>query len=471
MKKKLFTAALTLLCISMNAAFAQKETNFWYFGFNAGLDFNSGAPVALTNGALSTDEGCSSISDPNGNLLFYTDGLYVYDRNHTMMPNGDSLGGGWSATQSTIIIPFPANNSMYYIFTVQETAPGELSYSIVDMALNSGNGDVTVKNIVLNTAVTEKLCGVRHSNNTDAWVMVHGYPNDTLFAYPITASGVAATPVINKIGPVAIGNDYRGYMKFSADGTKFANAVFSSNYVDLFDFDASTGILSNEKYLTLPAAVSGQGAQGLEFSLSGHYLYTAQQEPSHIFQWDISSNNAVTINSTLLQIGSSTNQYFGALQMAPDGKIYAAEYNTQFLGVINYPDSSGISCNYVDNAVSLAGKTCRLGLPNFFPSYFNTTGINSNIPQLNQLTIYPNPVSDKLNISFSENASETITVKIFSITGEVVFTEEIKTASDYFTKTMDVTNISNGIYFLNVQSITHDERSRTIIHKKIMVNH
>src|SRR5437879_4409017 len=78
----------------------EKEHNIWYFGFNAGMDFNSGSPVLLTNSAMNQWEGCSSICDTSGNLLFYTSGLSVWNRNHVMMANGNGLLGNPSSAQS-----------------------------------------------------------------------------------------------------------------------------------------------------------------------------------------------------------------------------------------------------------------------------------------------------------------------------------------------------------------------------------
>jgi len=84
---------------------AQGEANIWYFGENAGIDFNSGTPVAISDGQINTREGCSSFSDANGNLLFYSDGTTVWNKNHTPMPNGMGLKGHSSSTQSAMIIP------------------------------------------------------------------------------------------------------------------------------------------------------------------------------------------------------------------------------------------------------------------------------------------------------------------------------------------------------------------------------
>ena len=100
--------------------YSKGEANIWYFGQNAGLDFNSGVPVALTNGQLVTDEGCATISNSSGQLLFYTDGVTVYNKNHTVMVNGTGLLGHSSSMQSATIVPKPGSSNLFYIFTHQK---------------------------------------------------------------------------------------------------------------------------------------------------------------------------------------------------------------------------------------------------------------------------------------------------------------------------------------------------------------
>ena len=73
MKNKIFI----LLFFINTICYSQKEANIWYFGDKAGLDFNSGSPVVLTDSEMTTNEGCATISDNNGNLLFYTNGITV----------------------------------------------------------------------------------------------------------------------------------------------------------------------------------------------------------------------------------------------------------------------------------------------------------------------------------------------------------------------------------------------------------
>ena len=153
---------------------AQKHGNVWYFGKNAGLDFSNGSPQVLFDGAIDNFEGVASISDYSGNLLFYTDGMTIYDRTHQPMVNGTGLNGHPSSTQSGVIVPLPNNDTRYIVFTVDYAySDGDLYYSVVDMNQAGGNGAVVTKNVFLQSNSTEKISAVRHSNQIDVWVVIH----------------------------------------------------------------------------------------------------------------------------------------------------------------------------------------------------------------------------------------------------------------------------------------------------------
>src|SRR6266550_241170 len=99
MKKILLVVSLLLTQLH---AFPQHQADNWFFGIKAGLNFSGGSPIALTTGALSTTEGCSAISDAQGNLLFYTNGVSVWNKNNDVMPNGTGLDGDISTSQSAL---------------------------------------------------------------------------------------------------------------------------------------------------------------------------------------------------------------------------------------------------------------------------------------------------------------------------------------------------------------------------------
>ncbi|AXO79690.1 PKD domain-containing protein [Olleya aquimaris] len=403
---------LVILLIYNCSLFAQSESANWYFGNFAGVSFNSGQPVALTDGALITKEGCATISNANGELLFYTDGKTVWNRNHDIMPNGTDLKGDSSSTESAIIIPKPGSNDSYYIFTTDKPnyflSPNDpiegLNYSEVNMQLDNGLGDLIVenKNIHLvtynsNDAVqneyknSEKLTAVTHSNGIDIWVITQFI--NKFHAFKVTSSGVIETPetstVPQNIFP-RFNNDGAnitaiGYLKVSPDGKQIAIAhssttsgsvdegTKSSGKVLLYDFDNTTGLVNNEKTI-----LEDTYPYGVEFSPDSKLLYVTTSNfdsedtfiNSSLFQFNTEANN---IMGSKTNINTSSN-VAGALQLAIDGKIYRAGYvllgSKAYLSVINNPNQLSSSCNYTHNTFYLEGRDTEIGLPPFIQSIF-----------------------------------------------------------------------------------------------------
>ena len=360
--------SLFLLPVSL---FSQRRANIWYFGIYAGLDFNSGHPVPLTDGQLNRWEGVAAICDTLGNILMYTDGSTIWNAEHDTMPNGSGLWGHPSSTESAIIIPYPGHDSLYYVFTVDaEGGDKGLSYSIVNMNRDGGLGDVVVKNVQLIDSTSEKVTAVSHKNGRDYWVVSHGWDTDSFFVYLIDTSGVRLPPQIIEIGTphkdIGLhGNNAVGYMRLSPDGSKLALALQVSRIFEIYDFDNETGMISNP--VTIPD--SGGSPYGVEFSPDVSKLYMTSR--FYLYQADLSNPNPDSIIASVQMIDSSdTQNFFGALQLATDGKIYMAHEFSNYLGVINSPQKKGDSCNFVLDGIYLAGRESRMGLPDYIQSYF-----------------------------------------------------------------------------------------------------
>ncbi|RWX01059.1 T9SS type B sorting domain-containing protein [Flavobacterium cerinum] len=415
-----------LLLLSTLTLFAQKEANNWVFGVSAGIHFEDDGSVNILPGnAIATNEGCSSISDVNGNLLFYTDGRNVWDRNNTIMPNGNypagtGLLGDPSSTQSAIIVPNKNNPNLYYIFTVDEphqqnaevypnqftgtyteggSVPLEddgfnngLNYSIVDLSLAGSNGsigDITTRNVHLVTynptdteeikyKCSEKITSVRKSNGTGYWVITQFI--DKFYAFEITAAGVNLTPIVTQLAPLIPTSGYRrnaiGCIKASPNGKKIAIAhtqvatiegsTEENGTVYLYNFNDLTGLLSS------PIAISTDTMPyGVEFSPKSKKLYVTYNNSTSGFggvhQYDLLSND-IPGSDVLIQ---NTNQA-GTLQLGPNGKIYKAVVNSKILDVINDPEEDGALCNYMPGEINLGTGICFFGLPPFITSYFFT---------------------------------------------------------------------------------------------------
>ncbi|MFT3908740.1 MAG: hypothetical protein QM737_04895 [Ferruginibacter sp.] len=255
-------------CFSQNGMY-----NIWYFGERAGLDFNTNPPTATSNSAMVQQEGCATICDNTGHLLFYSDGTSVWNRNHQVMPNGNGLRGGFSASQSVLVVPSPGNNNVYYIFTVpEEFINAPLCYSIIDMTLDAGLGDITaIKNVPLHTPVQEKLTATLKSNGVDYWVIAKEAGSDAFLVYSLTSAGVDPNPVISHIGFSLGSQDKLGYVRVSPNGLKLCIAYTRNSLSQLFDFDNITGILSNP--IDLTTSLLPFGPYGIEFSPDNSKLY------------------------------------------------------------------------------------------------------------------------------------------------------------------------------------------------------
>lgn len=413
--KRLYTYLSFLLCLITVSGSAQKEGLNWYFGVNAGLKFHEGYPEPILNGALSTVEGCSSISSADGQLLFYTDGIDVYNRLHQLMVNGQNVMGSPDATQSGVIVPVPDDTTKYYIFTVSSLGVGQAQngfrYSMVDMTQNNGYGALIAneKNTLLVPSTTERVTSVHHSNDYGVWVVMHEWESSKFRSYLITADGISLNnPVISEVGsyhgPAEDHNrDGIGYMKASADGRKLAVAIMGKNVVEVFDFNDVTGELSNPLALpvdTLP--------YGVEFSASAQYLYCTERKGEKVYQWNMGAGSAQEILDSRKVVGILDNPFGGAMQMASDGKIYIARKSRFYLSAINYPYLEGNDCEFKEIAIDLGGKQSKEGLPTFVQSYFNNLWIipeNECIDQEINFTINSLVNIDSVHWDFGDPAS------------------------------------------------------------------
>jgi hypothetical protein len=475
-----------VIVFSFIPCIAQQEGNTWVFGDSAGIIFNNSNATPLLGTILSSYEGSSSISDINGNLLFYSgynmayglDSLTVINKFHKVILNGTGIYGSQVSTsaQGCLLLPDPGDNNKIYLITHrQKQSPFDykIYYSIIDKTLNSDSGAVILKNIPLpgiDNFMAEQMQAIRHGNGKDWWLITHQGSTDQFYKYLIDSSGVNG-PYIQSIGTILTSNNsIMGNIKFSPDGERLV-LVAGSGIVDLYNFDRCTGTISNLISLGTNSPGFNISKYGCSFSTSSQILYVSDVDIG-LYQYDLLSSNIQASKQTIWLKPNLPYLETGQHLLAPDNKIYIASIHSgQFslqnmnLSVINSPDSLGLVCDFQPYSFYLGGRRSFYGLPNI-PDYsllaveggcvvsVEEVGISKN-----DFVLFPNPANDELNIAV-KSSHEKISVKVFNILGEEVlssaFTNQIN---------IDISSFTAGIYLVKLCN----EKNEFVYAEKIII--
>ncbi len=484
MIKRNILSIIVIFILQIPIIFCQLQNNNWVFGYGARVNFSGPIPVGSSNAAINSNESTASVSDPStGQLLFYTDGLKVWDANNDVMPNGSNLLGGFynSCTQGALIVPFPEDNQRFYLFTLEELeaqsvnplADNGLRYSIVDMTLNGGLGDVQVAtmNTPLATDLTEKLIVIRSTEIKGFWVIAHKKNANEFLAWKIDACGVSAQPAISTVGSIfAISpffgatEAWAGAMDASPDGNRIGMPIDWSDRIEFFDFNKTTGVVSNPLTVNVtddspPEFLRKYGAC---FSPDGSKFYYTNI--NSVYQLNLSTYTSAAIASSNTLIYSPTlepNNYpCFQIEQAPNNKLYVAIGNTGRLDEISNPNSLGLACGYVSNAISFSPATCQLGLPaqvplggfaanstiTFFPDSCLQSDISFSIATASPIIQinwnFDDPISGANNSSSSLNPNH-----LFSETGtyQITTTVDFECFSETVTQNITLVDCSDTL--------------------------
>ncbi|MDU1904027.1 MAG: PKD domain-containing protein [Dysgonomonas sp.] len=401
MKKILFICAL-LFAFSISTM-AQRETYNWIFGNKAGLTWNTtrsftGSYVYGGTGTvnlndmptnisspLAATEGCFTLSDRKGKLLLFSNGAKLYNANKTVMNSTDMIGNIGNA-QSGILFPYPGNPNKYVAVTTGYWSFDELGYTVIDMKGNSGLGSVESINNPFPAGRKGKVGGsitsIRHTNGTDYWVVAPGKGDPSyLNIWRFKPDGVEA-PKSYQLPTTVKEGVANGYIKFSPNGKHFVWGTFSDSKLLFGNFDAETGIFSNIKYIT--GTVGGNEFYGVEFSMSGKYMYVSQTSSGivsnfylYCFDFDALINSANPQNYYQNQMKriafpASTGGMPSAIQLGPDGRMYISGFPyftspASFYVIENPEQFNNLKIFRLDNFLT---GTAQHGLPSFAASWF-----------------------------------------------------------------------------------------------------
>lgn len=404
-----FLLLLPLCGTAQNPADEILRTKVWNIGFGSTpfskdaprLTFEAFGPIVTNHGARLGDEGISSISTLDGELVAYGIRNGIFDSNDDTIPDSQNVFSDFSGLETFILMPKPGSETRYMALSLRNNnGPIELYWSELDYF--GGVTSLETYNQLVAEMLTEGMAAVHHCNGKDIWVTVHDQTGtNRFFTFLIDSTGLASAPVINDIGPVIL--HFQVNIKYSPDGNMLAICSGleltggQPAVLALFRFDKETGILSD------PIRLSALDASyGLSFSPNCNRLYVGTQG-GDFFQYSVSVWDSTTIADSKVILAQHSLRPIHTIQNAIDGKLYLAQAgypHNDSLGIIHTPNAQGLACNYQHNAMHLGGTFSAYGLPNFPESYFNTdttaypcklNSVSEGSSPLSALSVQPNP--------------------------------------------------------------------------------
>lgn len=488
---------ITLLLIAFPAFLpAQKHDNNWLFGYESSsagfrprmvLNFNYDT-MQLIQTQFESSSGASffSVSDEQGELLFYTAGLSLYGANHRKLLNGDSINFGrfWGlfnagrngeddyiAETGYLLLPAPLHRNLFYVFytrieydtLIRNIVYGDRFYHSVVETDGLGNGRVIRKDVpaIIDTLAMNKLTACKHANGRDWWILVKEHFSDAFYRFLLTSEGLS---LVGKQSVGALTPDGLGQAVFSPDGSKYithngvdidANGL--GNFLDIYDFDRCTGELSNNRKLNYIDLSVGSG--GVAVSPNSRYLYYCNT--TKMMQYDLwASDILASVDTIALWDGyrdPAPNSFY-LLMLAPDGKIYGScPSGPKALHVINNPDEKGKACNFEQHGIQMPYRIGS-GIPNF-PNYrlgalkgshcdTLLSDVHSPAPDLKyyNLIVRPNPATDQtlIEITMPDYESGTAKIQVVDMLGRILHIYHLPKYAYLYQ--LDLTDSVSGVY-------------------------
>jgi hypothetical protein len=457
----------------------QGLNNLWLGGFDSdgpppfgGVDLNfqsGGLVVSTVSRAIGYRRTSATITDPNDNLLFSTNGVFLADCFGDTLMNGTGLNPstytssypeGFAISQGCLILPKPEAPGIYYLLhgTIDELQTSLAHYlylTTIDMSLDGGLGGVVTKNQVLisDTLNSGRITAVRHANGRDWWIFCHKVNTNTFYRLLLTPDGVSlhGTQSVGVIRP----RD-SGQVCFSPDGSKFAYYWGQFNQdLEIFDFDRCTGLFSDPVQILIN---DYNQMGGVAFSPNSRFLYVSSV--MDVYQFDTDADDIAASMVHIAEWDSTFSPYppfatlFDIAQLAPDGKIYIGTGNsTDKLHVIHDPDEPGLACNIEQHGIDLP-RYFSNSLPNH-PNYHlgpvdgsvcDSLGINTGMVEgafQAAVNAYPNPSKGQFTLSYPAQPSAGV-LEVVDLQGRVVYKARLAAWSQVHT--VDLAGQPPGLY-------------------------
>lgn len=473
--------------------------NIWIMGYHyisdfvAGLDFSNGKidTVAFAS-KIEMTRGSVSMSDKNGDLQFYTNGLSIMSKDHDTLYNSTNFNPSPRADyvgfqdlplpQCILSLPQPGHDSVYYLTHLNYERYNDVlpslsigwRYSTIDMTEQNGTGAMIDKGIMLtsDTMMYSTMQAAPHCNGTDWWIVCAKAYSDLYYRALLTEEGIELIDSFS-IG-VTLSDYISGQSVFSPDGNKYCLVDSESNEVIIWDFDRCTGSLYNPTVIEYELQDDSDTVYGCAFSPNSRFLYISSN--LYYRQFDLCKLETEEDPVTYIEKWDGTYMWiypvsFATQRLTPNNKIIVApRASSRMLSTVHNPNGYGKSCDFRQHDIELRDWTYnfRATLPEY-PHYriqetytncdTTLTSIDNVVSSDIRLKVYPNPTASLITFESNSYAFLSNTrIEIFDIQGRLM--HEIDVSGDqYFS--LDISTYPSGIYayvIINHDQILHSDK-------------
>jgi Secretion system C-terminal sorting domain len=484
-----------------NLLSAQKYDYNWMIGYDVfGIDtimqISFGKQIKLTQVKSNMNFSFSNttMSDTAGNLLYYSNGCRIFNRNHQLMKNGDNINFGllredlcqnnsgigevgYRGSQNMLSLPDYRNDSLYHIIHTQydyysttDGRVGTLNLLLTTINLNGDNhnGTVIQKNkVILNdTLYFDYITAVKHINNKDWWLILPQgrkeyqppirdstntyfkilYTFDTFY---VSKQNIGDSLSIDDAS-TTITNDGRKYLRYIDDKGLY-----------IFDFNRNTGLLANQKLIKVPRTEK-RSLIYVTSSPNSRFAYCIMYDT--IFQYDLEAPDIQASEVLVAKydgfIDDRLKTYFKQPQMGPDCRLYiSSSSGVRIYHYIKFPDRKGLACEVVQHGLFFGDKIWNDFTIPYYPNYRQHLAYpcDSNLvmtssftpsPILEQTLVYPNPASDYITVQGQFRFPHGQFV-LYNVIGKQVLTHELRSGEQEYM--IPVRSLPVGMYFYHIK--------------------
>ncbi len=233
-------------------------------------------------------------------------------------------------------------------------------------------------------------------------------------------------------------------------------------HADIITRPASPVVTGKEKcgpgVLTLSATASGtiywyDALSGGNLVASGPSLTTPLLSSSTTYYAETGGScrslrvpaNAVIFNLPVVDFGSDTINVITGQQVILDAGDGFESYNWS-TGATT--DEILVSLQDLYSVTVTDSNGCQGG-DQVYVRLITSVG---NTSEVNLISVYPNPAHNNLTVLIPTAIRKSFSLKLFSADGKLVFNEEVKAIASHYRKTISLSGIATGVYFLELRN-------------------